>query len=287
MFFFPLYISQDLIEPILNPIKNKSSTKESSEVQSTTATAGNIKIVRLKLPMEDTQHWAIEESAGRVQEPYPHSDPIFNPEAIQSSQIHPNYAVVCPSEYTGRLIANWFTLMNFRKLFQLPLLSFESFDILLSDITNVHPVLRQIHISLLSILIKERFASAGSGSQQSSTSSKGQNAGASSSKQTSAVNPIRLNVGVSNHSHSGRIDNESDLGTFTDVFEAVSDNTELKELGKFFERYRDRDIEETHISHCFTGLDELFTSDSIDVEKIKSIMQGVWTYIIISTTIKT
>ena len=265
-----------MVDPILHPPKNKSSSKETSEGGQ--STAGSIKIVRLKVPIEDTQYWANEESAGRVQEPYPHSDPIFNPEAIQSAQIHPNYAVVCPSEYTGRLIANWFTLMNFRKLFQLPLLSFESFDILLSNITNVHPILRQIHISLLTILIKERFTSA---SSQQSATSKGQSGGGgggASSKQTSAVNPIRLNVGISNHSHSGKIDTESDFGTFHDVYEAISDSTELKELGKFFERYRDRDIEEAQISHCFTGLDELFTSDSIDAEKIKTIMQGVCTY---------
>ena len=258
-----------MIDPILRPPKNKSSSKETGEGGQ--STAGSIKIVRLKVPIEDSQYWASEESAGRVPEPYPHSDPIFNPEAIQSAQIHPNYAVVCPSEYTGRLIANWFTLMNFRKLFQLPLLSFESFDILLSNITNVHPILRQIHISLLTILIKERLTSA---SSQPSATSKGQSGGGASSKQTSVVNPIRLNVGVSNHSYSGKIDTESDFGTFTDVYEAISDSTELKELGKFFERYRDRDIEEAHISNCFTGLDELFTSDSIDAEKIKSIMQG-------------
>lgn len=71
---------------------------------------------------------------------------------------HPNMALVCPARCTGRLISTWFTLMNFRKLFNVPMISLEALDIMLSNAGTVHPAVRQMHIALLTMIVKARVA---------------------------------------------------------------------------------------------------------------------------------
>jgi len=215
------------------------------------------KPVKIKYPIDDEEFWKSEAEQGRSCPPVPEADCSLDADRAQQLGIHPNCVLACPSKCMGRLLSNWFTTVNFRKFFSLPLTSLESFDIMVSSAATVHPVMRQLHISLLSSILKDR--------QVIPVVEKGRSS--LTPPKPPIVQPVRLNVGVNNG------DPDSDLGSFTQVFDNISESCEIKELSKFFEKYKDKDYEESKWTSCFVALENILKYDTVDTDKIASCFQ--------------
>lgn len=213
--------------------------------------------MKIKYPIDDEEFWISQAEANISPIPPPEPDFVLDAEKAKTLGIHPNCVLSSPQEHMGRLLGNWFTTINFRKFFSLPLVSLESFDIMLSNVTTVHPVLRQLHISLLSIILKDRQAlPIGEEGRKSFVPPK-----------PPFVAPLKLNVGVDDG------DPNTDLGPFSQIYETVSESCEIKELSKFFEKYKDKDAEESKWTSCFVALENILKYDTVDADKIASCLQ--------------
>jgi hypothetical protein len=71
--------------------------------------------------------------------------------------VHENLKFACPSFCFGALLSVWTTVVNFKNALDLPTMSMEFLDIIISNEKHsIYPMLRELHVKLLSALLLDR-----------------------------------------------------------------------------------------------------------------------------------
>ena len=243
---------------------NKEESSESKDSNDNKENKESKVAVKLKYPIEDTELWKMELAKGVNPRSHPrplHS--VISPSSSDSScdpLVHPNLQFRCPSDCFGLLLSTWTTLVNFRKVLSLPIVSLEFLDISLSDHSGIHPMLREIHVQILTALLVCRAHSAklsASNTGKSKSCSVGNNTSSLPGYSVEVFEKSSLKLLVSRN-RSDRSDGP------TENFDGFT-----KELFS----NKDGISDDAFSTHCFMGLDSLLcSSQGIDVKKLQEVL---------------
>jgi hypothetical protein len=168
-------------DPSLTLSSSNKKEKSKAPISQEDAEAAALKqaLSKIKFPIEDLEYWKIVES---IQSKQPQAFPV----PLFSNLMLCPHRIMCPSASIGSLLQIWATLGNFQHMLGLPAIPLASLDALLlpgygcygspahpalnGDIApagtqqnfcslpsnNIHPLLREINVALLSAILLDR-----------------------------------------------------------------------------------------------------------------------------------